>query len=108
MKRLDYAKNIELHENVAIKAMFRGEASKEQQKFFMDCLLEKICMSNIDPFHEGSQRIQDHNLGRQSVWRALVYEKDLSPDFVLAIDNEKEKIIKTLGGNNVGRKTRRI
>ena len=56
----------------AIQALFKGEASPEQQVRAMKCVIHEICGAYNMTFDPESQRWSDFNEGKRHVGRTLV------------------------------------
>ena len=63
----------------AAQALVRGEATEDQQKFFVDWLIRDACQTYEEPFDPESERVTDYVLGRRSVGLGVVKHLSISP-----------------------------
>lgn len=65
---------IEFHETAAIQALNRGEATEDQQKTALKCIIEKMCGYYDQQFDIGSDRVTSFYLGRRDVAGSILKE----------------------------------
>lgn len=71
MKKLTFIPK-EPADGYAIQALWRGEATPEQQRRALKCIIEEICETYHMTFDPESRRWSDFNEGKRHVGRVIV------------------------------------